>query len=165
MISIGELAFGHFNEMKVIELPSTLETLKWGAFMNNRFNTIVCLSVTPPNVKEYGILPMSYVDYTLYVPEESMELYASAEQWSQFAGKIKPLSVYVAVDAPKADVDCVIRNGRVMVSNVSSSDVVEVYSFTGQKLLHVKAVNGRAEFDAPNDHFIVKVGDCALKVQ
>ena len=51
--------------------------------------TVVCHAVTPPSFGTFNNNPLA-----LYVPDESVDAYKSANGWSQYAKYIKPLSEY-----------------------------------------------------------------------
>lgn len=90
-------AFGIFHNCRSLEyvsLPSSVE-----AIGNNTFNSCISLSeviieaTTPPIV---GAKTFAYTPDTMsiYVPDQSLEAYRNAENWSAYADKIKPLSEY-----------------------------------------------------------------------
>ena len=89
---IAEDGFGfHFNDFKVIELPSTLKSIGADAFADcQHIRYICCQALTPPLMEGTAGLQASNMQTleTIFVPEESEELYRNAGGWSVFAGKI-----------------------------------------------------------------------------
>ena len=58
-------------------------------FWNGNKAVVVMLGSTPPTLAQYNT-EMSAV----YVPDEALSAYQTAQNWSSIAPKIKPLSVY-----------------------------------------------------------------------
>lgn len=56
--------------------------------------TFICEAVTPPTLSASSFSKTN-PDMLIYVPDESVEAYKAAENWSTWASKIKPLSEYV----------------------------------------------------------------------
>lgn len=73
-----------------LDLPSTVTHIGNTAFHIAR-GIIICRPVTPPTLGS-GNFPGASV---IYVPDESVEAYKTASNWSTYADKIKPLSEYV----------------------------------------------------------------------
>ena len=84
-----------------ISLPSTLTTIE-GTPFNYSWNlrTLVMNNPTPIAVQKDFFLGVDWKRCTLYVPEGSVERYASAENWKDF-GQIKVLEDTVTVDGVK----------------------------------------------------------------
>ena len=73
-------------------LPATVQTIGKDAFaQNNSLTTIVCNAVTPP-VIDAETFKNSTAIASIYVPDDSVDDYKAAENWSEHASKIKPLS-------------------------------------------------------------------------
>lgn len=78
------------SSLLLLDLPSTLQTMGDGALFGLKNNvTVVCRVVTPPSFGTFNNNPLA-----LYVPDESVDAYKSANGWSQYAKYIKPLSEY-----------------------------------------------------------------------
>ena len=84
-----------------ISLPSTLTTIE-GTPFNYSWNlrTLVMNNPTPIAVQKDFFLGVDWKRCTLYVPEGSVERYASADNWKDF-GQIKVLEDTVTVDGVK----------------------------------------------------------------
>lgn len=89
---IAEDGFGfHFNDFKVIELPSTLKSIGADAFADcQHIRYICCQALTPPLMEGTAGFQTSNMQTleTIFVPAQSEELYRNAGGWSIFAGKI-----------------------------------------------------------------------------
>lgn len=81
------------DSIQHVEFPSTL-TYIYGTtpFHANRSTFIlVCKAVTPPQVDNFGYM---FTNPTIYVPDESVNAYKSADKWSDLSSYIRPLSEY-----------------------------------------------------------------------
>ena len=95
---------------QTVFLPSTLDSIGDNAFRNISINFnmghiqiysyLICKAVCPPKLGEEVFVPNSgwkYEEYacntTLYVPDESVELYKNTEGWNSFQ-EIEPISLY-----------------------------------------------------------------------
>jgi hypothetical protein len=54
-------------------------------------NTIICYAIEPPTISS-NTFPN--VSFDIYVPDEAVEAYKAATNWSSMALRIKPLSEY-----------------------------------------------------------------------
>jgi hypothetical protein len=76
--------------LKFVELPSTITSIGSTAFFAGLSGKILLIHATvPPSVGSFG-LNFTYI----YVPDESVEAYKTASNWSTYASNIKPLSEY-----------------------------------------------------------------------
>lgn len=92
---IGNYAFRNCSSLTKIELPATVTTIRDAVFWNTtNLTTIICRATTPPTLtsSDTGI----GTGKSVYVPDESLELYSTAENWNTLyeQGIIKPLSEY-----------------------------------------------------------------------
>lgn len=79
---------------KTIHFPSTIKEMQNYAFLSaSSVKNIICNSINPPKIVYRTFY---YTNPTaVYVPNESVEAYKTADVWSTFADRIKPLSEYV----------------------------------------------------------------------
>ena len=81
---------------KPLVLPSTLTTLGSKTFGNILCSAIISRAVSPPVLGgSIFNLNSSNTSILIYVPDESVEAYKSANIWSSYATRIRPLSEYV----------------------------------------------------------------------
>lgn len=88
---IEKNAFHSCKNLTMLELPNSLNYIEYSAFYNcNRLTKIVLNSTTPPTLeKEIYDLPSSCL---FFVPDESVEVYKSAEIWQLYEDRIFNLS-------------------------------------------------------------------------
>ena len=86
--SIGQYAFWNAINTDVLRLPSTVQSIQSTAFGANTIGVTIIMAATPPS---YGGGRFGSI---VYVPDESVDLYASASGWSAFSSYIHPLSEY-----------------------------------------------------------------------
>ena len=92
---LGDNDIAYCQKIKYIELPSTIKHigqmfLRYRIDKNN--GIVVCKALNPPTINSYSI---NIKAITLYVPDESLELYKNAEHIKKYIStNIKPLSEY-----------------------------------------------------------------------
>ena len=92
---LGDNDIAYCQKIKYIELPSTIKHigqmfLRYRIDKNN--GIVVCKPLNPPTINSYSI---NIKAITLYVPDESLELYKNAEHIKKYIStNIKPLSEY-----------------------------------------------------------------------
>lgn len=82
---IGQNAFGGCTALESIELPEKLQKIDNYAFaycLNLR--SIKCAATVPPQINEYTFEGVNKSNFTLEVPEQSVEAYRNAPGWSEF---------------------------------------------------------------------------------
>ena len=91
VITIGNSAFNQCFGFVSLHLGSNLQEIGTSAFSGNRFNEITSEPSNPPTVNNYNF---GYTNYEkpLYVPQESVELYKTANVWKEFK-YINPIGV------------------------------------------------------------------------
>ena len=90
IVSIGGYAFSGCGSRDLFIVPSSVNQIGGAAFYNTPIKTFVCKATTPPTVSGNMYLTCE----VLYVPDESVEAYKAATNWSTYGDKIKPLSEY-----------------------------------------------------------------------
>lgn len=92
--TIGIQAFYDCSSMKSIELPSTVTTIGNNAFQYcTRLTRVSITADTPPTLGSFAFANCSALT-GIYVPDESVEAYKTATNWSAYANKILPLSQF-----------------------------------------------------------------------
>lgn len=92
--AIGNYAFYGCSSIKSIELPSTVTTIGQNAFQYCTGLTRISITAgTPPSLGSSAFANCSALT-GIYVPDESVEAYKTATNWSAFADIILPLSQY-----------------------------------------------------------------------
>ena len=91
LTSIGDNAFRYCSSLAEITLPASLTTIGTGAFQDcTSLQYIRIEATTPPTLSNTGAIPPTIG--AIYVPDESVEAYKAATNWSSFASKIKGIS-------------------------------------------------------------------------
>lgn len=84
--------FENCTSLKHIELPTYLAEIRSNCFSGcNALETIICNVGTPPTCFSDSFTETCYKKATLYVPDESLDEYRTAQGWKNFY-TIKPLS-------------------------------------------------------------------------
>ena len=90
--SIGIGAFGNCNNLTSIDIPNSVTTIGNGAFQRcRRLTNITVEAVTPPTLGSNAFDNTSS-NLVIYVPDESVDAYKTANRWSSYASIIKPIS-------------------------------------------------------------------------
>lgn len=88
--------FAQCKNLSFARMPSTLTTIGRFTFNNcSSLKTLIMESITPPTMSDTRTLAGTHADFAIYVPDESVEAYKTATNWSQYQDRIKPLSEYV----------------------------------------------------------------------
>lgn len=73
----------------ILRLPSTVTNIS--CYAPTKVTTLICLALTPPSV---SVFANNSVYTKVYVPDNSIDLYKSASNWSKLASKMYALSEY-----------------------------------------------------------------------
>ena len=85
LISIGQSAFPSCRTLEAIELPSTLQTIQSDAFKNcSGITKIICHSTEPPIVQSGAFDGVPKDNFTLEVPANAVNRYATDPEWGKF---------------------------------------------------------------------------------
>ena len=136
VISIGNEAFA-LSGLTSIEIPNSVTYIDMGAFQEctnltnvtigkgvntislnvfydcTSLRTMTCLAPTPPSTNYYTFYNI-YGNVTLYVPDESLTAYQTANNWKNFYS-ILPIS-----EQPTAEMGDVDGDGKVDISDVTT---------------------------------------------
>jgi hypothetical protein len=87
-------AFGQCDNLKLVTLPETLETIGGYIFYKcTSLEVVVCHAITPPTLDSTSFNRTNST-FVIYVPDASVTAYREASGWSAYADRIKPLSEY-----------------------------------------------------------------------
>jgi hypothetical protein len=80
------------KDVKFVRLPSTFTTFQgYGFYECSKLETLIIEAVTPPALTTTDFAKASNT-FVVYVPDESVEAYKTATNWSSFASRIYPMS-------------------------------------------------------------------------
>jgi hypothetical protein len=94
------------SNLRFLDLPASVEEVSYDTFGRSNIGTLILRSVTPPTIR-----PIIYTPYegeskllthppiilpmqVIYVPDESLQAYREADEWSESAAKFRGLSEY-----------------------------------------------------------------------
>ncbi len=83
------------TSLKTFVIPSTVNTIRQSILHGcNAIKYIICKAITPPRL-DNNLGYINQNNWRIYVPDESVDVYKVAANWSTLASKIKPISEYV----------------------------------------------------------------------
>lgn len=89
-----EATFGNCASLSFVRLPATLATIGKQAFYACKaLETFICEAVVPPSL-DSTTFSSTNSTFIIYVPDSSVEAYKAATNWSTYASRIYPMSVY-----------------------------------------------------------------------
>lgn len=180
---IPNSTFAFNYSLRTVTIGSSVTSIGEWAFRGmRRLTSIVILNPTPPTVHanafdDFSILSKltSESVVTVYVPDESVELYREAAFWGDFA-EIKPVSQHTSIrhstarNRPVNGAQVSLRGQtlNVRVSNVSSSHNVRVLDLRGRQVATFRmGETGAATFSLariPAGKYVVEVRDINRRV-
>ena len=84
-ITIGQNAFNYCTQLKVINLPKSIQTIQSKSFYDCfMVSSIICQSIEPPIVQSGAFDGVAKDNFTVEVPENSVTRYKADSQWGQF---------------------------------------------------------------------------------
>ena len=87
---IGDSAFKGCKKMTSITLPKSVTSIAYGAFQNCwSLVSVYCKSIVPPKGRYY-MFDNNASGRKIYVPQESVEAYKTADYWENYADAIIP---------------------------------------------------------------------------
>lgn len=90
---IDSSAFSYCSQLTLARFGSLVTTIDEYAFRNaSLLESVIIESITPPELNSTAFNGTTCI---IYVPDESLEAYRAATNWSAFADRIKPLSEYI----------------------------------------------------------------------
>ncbi len=96
LMNIGNEAFSACYSLDRIVFPSTMTTIGNSIFnLCYRLSEIVLKSTNPPALSANNNFIKSNNTYKIYVPDESVDLYKTAANWTAYANHIRPMSELV----------------------------------------------------------------------
>ena len=85
--TIGGYAFQNCSSLKEITIPAAVEKIDEGAFFNSGLKTVRCEGVKPPTLGSFGLHPLNFDGFVIYVPAEAVDAYKKA--WPNHAQYIR----------------------------------------------------------------------------
>ena len=92
--------FQECHNLKYVTLPATLQTIGCRTFSgDSALIYIKCLAITPPTIQSSLWLNSTNNTFKFYVPDDSVDAYKTATNWSTYASRIFSLTQF-AIDFP-----------------------------------------------------------------
>ena len=89
-----EATFGNCASLSFVRLPATLTSIGRQAFYACKaLETFICEAAVPPSLDSTAFSSTNST-FIIFVPDESVEAYKTATNWSSFASRIYPMSAY-----------------------------------------------------------------------
>lgn len=86
--------FQRCYNLRFARLPETLTSIGAHTFRyDTALETVICEATTPPTLGTNAFANTNST-FLIYVPDESVEAYKTATNWSAFASRIYPMSIY-----------------------------------------------------------------------
>lgn len=89
--TIGDYVFSDCFKFKHVEFPSTVTSIGYNCFYRVAITELVMHAVVPPSLTSGGLGNSCWAQ-AIYVPDESVEAYKTADGWSRYASVVKPIS-------------------------------------------------------------------------
>lgn len=91
---IGYTAVADALTLEFLDIPENVSVIGGYAFSGQNLVNVIFRPITPPSFGT-SIFGSTYKPQNIYVPDESVEAYKTAANFSSYANLIKPLSEYV----------------------------------------------------------------------
>lgn len=91
--SLGHYVFGNNPSLLHVVLPASLTYVAYNVFTKSpNVEYVIMQGSTPPTLESVDSLGAVDMNRLFYVPDDSVETYKSARNWSAHADKIRPVS-------------------------------------------------------------------------
>lgn len=150
--------FTYHNTLQTIKFPSTLKYIGESEFQSENFLTVLCGSMTPPQISNNTFNHVTKVSSTLFVPVGTKSLYESATGWREFENiRESPELGNAAIDDLQINGENGLYeiNGNIFLSNHTSVSVSNIY---GQEIF-----TGKGPIALPAGIYVIKSPGIATK--
>lgn len=105
--AIGDNAFCGYSSLTSIVIPESVTTIGSWAFRGcNALVKVMCKAKAVPQLKSDAFSIVTLSNATLYVPEESVESYKTADEWKKFSNIQSLPYAYVNISAAEKTTYC-----------------------------------------------------------
>lgn len=84
--------FGYCKSLTYVNIPDTIDEIQQGVFYQCTALEIVKIMALTPPILGVNVFTGTSANLKIYVPDESVEAYKAATNWSNYADKIHPMS-------------------------------------------------------------------------
>ena len=164
--SIGQIAFGSCSGLTELTIGNGVTSIGYGAFMDCRkLTTIYSLNTTPPSVYDTGTFDYNhYANADLFVPEEALAAYQTADVWKDFQ-KLQGFDPAAIAKVSTAE-QIHSANGQIAVTGLTDGTTVAVYDLSGKQVGTATSKGGQVNISTgmtAGAAAIVKVGERSVK--
>ena len=132
LLYLGDYCFADCPLLTSVELPKGVLRIGTRAFnSNNALSSLTCLAVTPPALATNAFDGVNQSACTLYVPEESVEVYKNTNVWKDFYA-IVGVATHEGVQSVEEHVQPaskILRGNQVFILRAG-----KIYTITGQEV-------------------------------
>lgn len=158
--NIGMDCFQGNNNLIDITIPEKVSYIGEGCFsFCNKLSSIICLSSIPPKVPvDYESFCYNYIKKmpTLYVPQNSIELYRSARAWKEFI-EILPIKTTGINDVIDTDLAFSSKEkGKVSITGLRAGESIQCYKTSGLLIQTCKAASNEIAITTTEPIIIIK---------
>lgn len=87
--TIGDCAFIECSSLTSVTIPDSVTKIGVYTFYNcSSLTSVYCKTTTPPTLSGTNVFDSNGSSRKIYVPTESVDVYKSAEYWSEYASAI-----------------------------------------------------------------------------
>ena len=163
--SIGNYAFGLCSGLTELTIGNGVTSIGNGAFRDcSKLTTIYSLNITPPTANTGTFDYNHYANADLFVPEEALAAYQTAEVWKDFQ-KLQGFDP-TAIAKVSAAEQIQTANGQITVTGLTDGTTVAVYDLSGKQVGTATSKGGQVNISTgmtAGSAVIVKVGERSVK--
>ena len=167
--SIGFWAFRECSSLTEVTIGNSVISIGEWAFLDcSGLTTIYSLNTTPPTaMNSWGSAfdDSHYTTVDLFVPEEALEAYQSADVWKDFQ-KLQAIGSATAIAKVSAAEQIHSANGQITVTGLTDGTTVAVYDLSGKQVGTATSKGGQVNISTgmtAGSAAIVKVGERSVK--
>ena len=165
--SIDDFAFAQCSGLTEVTIGNSVTSigiLVFGAC--SALTTLYSLSTTPPSVESISFDDNHYATVDLFVPEEALEAYQTAEVWKEFQ-KLQAIGgTATAIEKVSAAEQIHSANGQITVTGLTDGTTVTVYDLSGKQVGTATSKGGQVSISTgmtAGAAAVVKISDKSVK--
>ena len=162
---IAMYAFDGCSGLIEVTIGNSVTSIGNGAFRDcSKLTTIYSLNTTPPTLYSSNFFDEQYVTVNVYVPEEALEAYQTADYWKDFQ-KLQGFDA-TAIAKVSAAEQIESANGQITVTGLTDGTTVAVYDLSGKQVGTATSKGGQVNISTGmtvGSAAIVKVGERSIK--
>ena len=169
--TIDRYAFSGCSGLTEVTIGNSVTSIGKYTFRDcSSLTTLYSLNPTPPSAIDYvgdsAFDDNHYMTVDVYVPQEALEAYRSADVWKEFK-KLQDFEYNAVEEVSTASKQIQSANGQITVTGLTDGTTVTVYDLSGRQIGTAVSTNGQTIINpnlAPGSIAIVKIGDRSIKI-